>query len=139
MTTKAAENPFPLMVSSDLNLSNSASSTEMISGGIYNVPKKFEKTHMLLHSLRKLYLISTKSSIGRTSVIISRKDFNVIISTILLILHLKAEKAQMNIFTYRCFNYPITILFVFVVGISKSRVGKDLIDSPRGFEVTTTN
>ena len=69
------------------------------------------------------YLVATKSSIGRTSVIVARKDFDVVIATVLFILHFKAEKTEVHILACRRFNDPITVLFVIIICISIPGIG----------------
>lgn len=63
----------------------------------YKLDLKKWKIHNIWNS--KEYLIPTKSSIGRTSVVESGENFNEIVATVLFILHFKTEETQMDIFS----------------------------------------
>ena len=70
----------------------------------------------------KKYLIPAKSSIGRTSIVESRENFNEIVATVLFILHFKTEETQMDIFSG--LKVQLDVIYLYKVFLKSSKNAK---------------
>jgi len=86
-----------------------------------------------------MYPVSAVSTVGWPRVVKALINLNGIVATFVFVFKFECEESKMNVLPDRCFNYPVTILFVVVVVVAKFSVRVEVLNAGRRLQMAATN